>query len=185
MLYFLDLWTVKHAFWPVFMRNPKISRKYLIYSHKHPEKWSLSPRLYLCFSSDSSCESSPDTPASVHQCLNSGHPETNHLSSCLGWESAEDESDFERWQLAWLCALMCHLHQLMLDVYGLAFLMCLSLKLEHFLFVHGLWVNGLRVDERILRYCVKLWQILINNFWVYLDLWPPMKEKILKFLSLK
>lgn len=126
MLY-LDLETVKHAFWSVFMRNPKIPRKYLFYSHRLPEKLSLSRSQYLGFSSDSSCESSPDTPASVHQCLNSGHPEKNQLSSCLGWESAEDESDFERWQLAWLGALMCHLYQLMLDVYGLAFLMCLFL----------------------------------------------------------
>lgn len=55
--------------------------------------WSPPPLTYMCFSFDSSCESSPDTPLPVHQCLNSGHPEKNQLSSCLGWESAEDERD--------------------------------------------------------------------------------------------
>lgn len=79
----------KVAIW-IFIRNHKISRKCLIfltYFLKPP------PLTYMCFSFDSSCESSPDTPLPVHQCLNSGHPEKNQLSSCLGWESAEDERD--------------------------------------------------------------------------------------------
>lgn len=57
----------------------------------------------------SSCGSSPDAPVSLHQCLNSGHPEKNQLSACLGWVSAEDENGSEwRW-LAQLCALLSHL----------------------------------------------------------------------------
>ena len=53
------------------------------------------PPSIMWFSLSSSCGSSPDAPVSL--CLNSGHPEKNQLSTCLGWESAEDENDFETW----------------------------------------------------------------------------------------